>query len=249
MSLSSSSSSSDLSSSSSSSSEQSCCESASEREENFCESSEASEGSASDTETESSSQCSKCHVDKPARQFCRVSRAKHRVVRCFKTCNLCALKRKHQTPTTTPSTAQPQSQSPSQSQQSPGGRKIAFQRKLRSCKERDLEQGLVEHPAQLCVDRGFLLNALDSQHRLCVYCGVRMHIFQGPSRVKIERKDALLGHVKSNCVLCCWACQQLRGTAAGGDDDYGFQEFQELRDDLFSGGGTVTTVATSFFCR
>ena len=64
------------------------------------------------------------------------------------------------------------------------------------------------------IDRNFLEMQLILQNSKCFYCGSQMEYGVGFSRKRqrgltVERLDNSKGHLKTNCVLCCFGCQHI----------------------------------------
>jgi len=62
------------------------------------------------------------------------------------------------------------------------------------------------------VDKCFLKNIIED-YPTCYYedCKVELQYLEyGPTLGTIERLDNNLGHIKSNCVICCFRCNILK---------------------------------------
>lgn len=64
------------------------------------------------------------------------------------------------------------------------------------------------------IDKEFLRSLIELQETKCAYCKIALKLdceAFGKDLMSIERKDNSIGHIKSNCVLACWKCNDNRG--------------------------------------
>ena len=81
---------------------------------------------------------------------------------------------------------------------------------VRDSKRWDLMYDIYD--AENSIDTEFLLGLNQKQQTRCFYCEIPMaqhnrNISQG---LTLERLDTTMGHIKSNCVLCCKRCNSKR---------------------------------------
>ena len=84
--------------------------------------------------------------------------------------------------------------------------KITIQKMIYNSKQYDKKYDIYD-PVNF-IDYCFVENLLDD-YKHCYYqdCKVELQIMERKDNLAtIERLDNSLGHIKSNCVICCWKC-------------------------------------------
>ena len=81
---------------------------------------------------------------------------------------------------------------------------------IRDSKRYDLLKGIYD--SLNLVDTEFLLSLNRKQQSKCFYCDIPMaqHYRKKRNGLTLERLNVALGHIKSNCVLCCKSCNSKR---------------------------------------
>lgn len=86
--------------------------------------------------------------------------------------------------------------------------KVSVRNMIRSSKQSDKKNERYNHTE--FIDKDFI-NDLIKNNQNCMYCGNEMNFnIRNPLLCTIERIDNSIGHIKSNCVLCCFSCNVKR---------------------------------------
>ena len=91
-----------------------------------------------------------------------------------------------------------------------------------NAKKKDIKYN--RYDANNHIDKPFIEQLFYEQDYRCIYCEGEMMLqcdAYSPELLTVERMDNKLGHIKSNCVLACLACNNERG------HQYSFEKFKE----------------------
>ena len=91
-------------------------------------------------------------------------------------------------------------------------------------RKKDEKRGIYD--ANNFIDRIFIEQLFFDQDQLCIYCNCELMMRCEPyskNLLTVERIDNKVGHIKSNCVLACFECNNKRS------DYHTFEEFKQMK--------------------
>jgi hypothetical protein len=91
-------------------------------------------------------------------------------------------------------------------------------------RKKDEKRGIYD--ANNFIDRIFIEQLFFDQNQLCIYCNCELMMRCEPyskNLLTVERIDNKVGHIKSNCVLACFECNNNRS------DYHTFEEFKQMK--------------------
>ena len=87
-------------------------------------------------------------------------------------------------------------------------RKIVIERMIGDSRQRDKKKNIFDE--NQFIDKQFVSNLLDL-YKNCIYCNLELNFDKLNSKLAtIERLDNTLGHIKRNCVIACFKCNNSR---------------------------------------
>ena len=88
--------------------------------------------------------------------------------------------------------------------------KGAIKEKLKHCKEND-----VKYNREFDIDEDYVNELLKKQNNTCNNCNIKMKLewedAYDKEQFSINRLDNSIGHIKTNCEITCWGCNDYLG--------------------------------------